>query len=172
MSKYKIEPREKLDTVQRIMNGIESIRQAAEKEYVILSQVGEGVSVSTEISSSQEAYLVSKDNNVIVIEENSYVYGSKKGNKHNKHENKRSKNKKQKKTTKRESKNSSKEWNIQAIKAEDNAFTYSGDRIKVAIIDSGVDYTEDIDVIRQNFIPEEEGVSVIYEDTCGHARQI
>lgn len=42
MSRYKIEPREKLDTVQRIMNGIESIQQAAERLGVVFSSVQRG----------------------------------------------------------------------------------------------------------------------------------
>lgn len=41
--------------------------------------------------------------------------------------------------------------------------------IKVAIIDSGIDYTPDIDVYcRKNFIPGQDEISILYEDLCGH----
>jgi len=66
------------------------------------------------------------------------------------------------------------EWNIAAIHADKTDDIASSQRaIKVAIIDSGIDYTEDIDVyMRKNFIPGEDEVSIIYEDSCGHGTSI
>ncbi|WP_051684982.1 S8 family peptidase [Clostridium sp. KNHs205] len=81
------------------------------------------------------------------------------------------------------------EWNIKAIKADtlkrnnvdpariqvfaSSSNSYTGNRVKVAIIDSGVDYTEDIEVyMRKNFIPGEDGISVLYEDSLGHGSSV
>lgn len=81
------------------------------------------------------------------------------------------------------------EWNIKAIKADtlkmnnvdpaqiqvfaSGSNSYTGNRVKVAIIDSGVDYTEDIEVYtRKNFIPGEDGISVLYEDSLGHGSSV
>lgn len=48
-----------------------------------------------------------------------------------------------------------------------------GQKVKVAIIDSGIDYTSDIDVyLRKNFIPGEDEISVIYEDITGHGTSV
>lgn len=76
-----------------------------------------------------------------------------------------------KKTKKKKFDAKEEEWNIQQINA-DGASTQSATNnaaIKVALIDSGIDYTEDIDVAeRKNFILGDEEVSVIFEDLCGH----
>lgn len=50
-------------------------------------------------------------------------------------------------------------------------------KVKVAIIDSGINYSDDIDVAeRKNFIPDdsgdEEGMSLLYEDISGHGTNI
>ena len=46
-------------------------------------------------------------------------------------------------------------------------------KVKVAILDSGIDYTDEIDVKeRINLIPGEENVSVPFEDTSGHGTSI
>ena len=69
-------------------------------------------------------------------------------------------------------------WNIVSVGSEEGGIlTIDGDAaldpVKVAILDSGVDYTEDIDVyMRKNFIPGEDGISVIYEDISGHGTSV
>ena len=56
------------------------------------------------------------------------------------------------------------EWNMQMINADENS-EKSKDKIKVAIIDSGVDYTNGIKVAeRYNLVPGEEDINIIYED--------
>ncbi len=69
-------------------------------------------------------------------------------------------------------------WNIVSVGSEEGGIlTIDGDAaldpVKVAILDSGVDYTEDIDVyMRKNFIPGEDEISVIYEDISGHGTSV
>ena len=49
----------------------------------------------------------------------------------------------------------------------------SKQKIKVALIDSGVNYSTDIDVVeRKNFIPGHEDISPLYEDISGHGTNI
>lgn len=64
-----------------------------------------------------------------------------------------------------------KEWNIQLINKK-NKYK-SKDKIKVAILDSGIDFTEDIDVKKSiNFVPEEETDFSLFQDTTGHGTSI
>ncbi len=69
-------------------------------------------------------------------------------------------------------------WNIVSVGSEEGGILTIDedaalDPVKVAILDSGVDYTEDIDVyMRKNFIPGEDGISVIYEDISGHGTSV
>lgn len=79
---------------------------------------------------------------------------------------------KKEKNVKKEDYNS--EWNLATIHVDEAETMLSDVRpVKVAIIDSGIDYTEDIDVyMRKNFIPGEDEVSIIYEDSCGHGTSI
>lgn len=61
------------------------------------------------------------------------------------------------------------EWNIECINAK-NAYEDSKkcSRIKVAVLDSGLDYDEDIPFVeREDFFGEEE-LSVLYQDYTGH----
>lgn len=67
------------------------------------------------------------------------------------------------------------EWNLQMINANNNSESEFQiiDKVKVAIIDSGIDYTDDIDVKeRKNFIPEQNDISITYEDLTGHGTAI
>ncbi len=58
------------------------------------------------------------------------------------------------------------EWNLDAINIAGRNPVQNG---KVAIIDSGIDYSQDIDVAeRVNFVPGQDKVSVLYEDNTGH----
>ncbi len=69
-------------------------------------------------------------------------------------------------------------WNIVSVGSEEGGILtidedVALDPVKVAILDSGVDYTEDIDVyMRKNFIPGEDEICVIYEDISGHGTSV
>ncbi|MDE7327561.1 MAG: S8 family peptidase [Lachnospiraceae bacterium] len=70
-------------------------------------------------------------------------------------------------------------WNIVSVGSEESGIRTISEEaaalnpVKVAILDSGVDYTEDIDVyMRKNFIPGEDNISVIYEDISGHGTSV
>ncbi|MDE7210352.1 MAG: S8 family peptidase [Lachnospiraceae bacterium] len=70
-------------------------------------------------------------------------------------------------------------WNIVSVGSAENGLAAIGtdvavaDPVKVAILDSGVDYTDDIDVyMRKNFVPGEDDISVIYEDISGHGTSV
>ena len=58
------------------------------------------------------------------------------------------------------------DWNKQIINVESDAQNIShSSKVKIALIDSGVDYTNDIPIVeRMNFIPGEEDVSPVYDD--------
>lgn len=82
---------------------------------------------------------------------------------------------KRQKVKKREkSKETSQEWNVKMINADTNIDNNAKtDKIKVAILDSGVDMSDEIDVAeRINLVPGEEEVLPIYEDTTGHGTSI
>ncbi|MBQ9983907.1 MAG: S8 family peptidase [Lachnospiraceae bacterium] len=65
------------------------------------------------------------------------------------------------------------QWNIDAINANDKEYEQGADKIKVAILDTGVSATEDIDVAgRVNFIEGEEEVNPLYEDISGHGTSV
>lgn len=64
----------------------------------------------------------------------------------------------------------SNDWNLQAINA-DNAI--ASQQIKVAVLDSGIDMTDNIDVkVRKNFITERPIETPLYEDLCGHGTSV
>lgn len=65
--------------------------------------------------------------------------------------------------------NNNLEWNLDAINLPSKETEQNSEKIKVAIIDSGIDYSNDIDVKeRKNFIPDQDNISVLYEDSTGH----
>ena len=103
---------------------------------------------------------------MLLVEEDGIVTASKK---ESKEKTKATKNEKSKDDI-------DKEWNIKAVKGDDEekeSIISSGDKIKVAIIDSGLDMTENIDVAgRINLIPGEEEVLPLFEDTTGHGTSI
>ncbi len=175
--------------------------QNTTKQYVVISSDGAGNNVETYNMTSFEAAKMRLNSDVLVVEEDGYVYGSDNGNENLNNKEQRikdffQKDKHTKTVERRSSKNSDTEWNIQVIKADNitpedlynesvvtgpafNAVTgpainaETDSKVKVAIIDSGVDYTEDVDVyMRKNFIPGEDDVSIIYEDGCGHGTSV
>lgn len=65
------------------------------------------------------------------------------------------------------------EWNLDIINAENDIKKKDKNTVKVAVIDSGIDYTNGIDVKeRKNFVPGEDNVSILYEDATGHGTSV
>lgn len=66
------------------------------------------------------------------------------------------------------------EWNIKQIQADDlNTSNQKTGKVKVAILDSGVDVGGDIDVTGYvNLIPGEKEVTPLFQDTTGHGTSI
>ncbi len=65
------------------------------------------------------------------------------------------------------------EWNIQAVNADDAAEEAAVRKVKVAVLDSGVDYVTGINLAGYvNFIEEEEELSPIFQDLTGHGTGI
>ncbi len=81
--------------------------------------------------------------------------------------------KKHKKVEKRHKKNESKvEWNVQMIHAENKA-KKSNNKVKIAILDSGVDWGNDIDLAYQtSLVPREEEMTQMFMDGSGHGSSV
>lgn len=81
--------------------------------------------------------------------------------------------KKHKKVEKRHKKNESKvEWNVQMIHAENKA-KKSNNKVKIAILDSGVDWGNDIALAYQtSLVPGEEEMTQMFMDGSGHGSSV
>lgn len=65
------------------------------------------------------------------------------------------------------------QWNIDVINANSGEYEQGGEKIKVAVLDTGVTATEDIDLAGQvNFIEGEEDVNPLYVDISGHGTSV
>ncbi len=75
------------------------------------------------------------------------------------------------------------EWNMDIVNLADSRQKkpekqtaekkVQGKKIRVALVDSGIDDSEDIDVKeRKNFVPGQEGISPVYEDCTGHGTAV
>ena len=135
------------------------------KSFLILAEKDGKKEVSVASLSTREAMRLQKTGeHILVVEEDGYVVGSK--------NDKVKKEKHKKKVKVKSSKDSEYEWNIQAVQADGVSET-STQKVKVAILDSGIDYTGDIDVkMRKNFIPGQDTVYAIYEDSVGHGTNV
>lgn len=135
------------------------------KSFLILAEKDGKKEVSVASLSTREAMRLQKTgDHILVVEEDGYVVGSK--------NDKVKKEKHKKKVKVKSSKGSEYEWNIQAVQADGVSET-STQKVKVAILDSGIDYTGDIDVkMRKNFIPGQDTVYAIYEDSVGHGTNV
>ena len=61
------------------------------------------------------------------------------------------------------------DWSREMINADNVDIVISDDKVKISVIDSGIDFSEDINVKeRYNLIPSEENVSPLYDDLTGH----
>lgn len=65
------------------------------------------------------------------------------------------------------------QWNIDAVNANEKEFKRGKEKIKVAVMDTGVTASEDINVAgRINLIEGEEDVNPLYEDVSGHGTSV
>lgn len=135
--------------------------------------------------SEKEAQKIEKDEQVLSIEENIMLEGSiysangmkiskdrKKTNtkKHRSHQKKKNKTKP---TYISSGENHS--WNREIIHATDvdEGEKASGTKIKVAILDSGIDYLDNIQVAEQrNFLPEQDDFTTMFMDETGHGTAV
>lgn len=134
---------------------------------------------------SNEAKKLEKDNNVLLVEEDILFEGSNietktyENNKNkpniktsrNKTELKKYlKNKRQKNTA---SISTNEQWNIDVINANNQEYKLSNEKVKVAVLDSGISASEDINVkCHVNFVEGEEAVDSLYEDISGHGTSV
>ena len=138
-----------------------------------------------------EAKKLENNQNIVLIEENIIFEASDSEKK--KSTNKKTKNKDDKKENKisayeqmktkmrlkemREQEsvgvNVGEQWNIDVINANEQEYQTGTDKIKVAILDTGVTATEDIEVAgRVNFVDGEEDIHPLYEDVSGHGTSV
>ncbi len=172
-----------------------------EKDYIVRTKTKEGLSkikkkysVSDEINdnredhlgdnktvsvklSGEQAELLSDNDDVKFIEEDKFVTASShssKGKAEFKKGNQYIKDKKvHKKKVKHYKKNtSSTEWNVRMINAKKKAGK-APHRIKVAILDSGIDWGNDIDLAYQiSLVPGEEEMTQVFMDGNGHGSSV
>jgi minor extracellular protease Epr len=135
-----------------------------EEQYVIISETSEGYNVTKDTLTLEEANFVRMRNGIIVIEEDGVVTGcSVKNNIFDKEEHEKKVNKNL----------SPENWNKKIINSSSDKYSVSGPAIKIALIDSGVNYDPNINVVeRKNFIEYDEDVSYLYEDISGHGTSI
>ena len=66
-----------------------------------------------------------------------------------------------------------KEWNMDIVNLADGSGKKPEKKVRVALIDSGIDDSDDIEVKeRKNFVPDQEGISPVYEDCTGHGTAV
>lgn len=126
--------------------------------------------VSLELSGEQAEKLESSDKTEY-IEEDSIVTASTKGKKKG-HWNKKKKAKHAKKENRHKKNHSSVEWNVRMIKAESTK--ESGEHpVKIAILDSGIDWGNDINLAYQtSLVPGEEEMTQVFMDGSGHGSSV
>ena len=120
--------------------------------------------------SKNEATKIKKTSGIKFIEEDLYV-------KANSNKNHIWKNKSihKKNTVQIKENNSSNEWNVRMIRADKIKKSNSKKKIKIAILDSGVDYGTDINIHPSNtisLIPGEEEMSPLFMDGTGHGNSV
>ena len=124
--------------------------------------------ISLELSESEAAEL-SVDDNIEFIEEDAIVEGSTQKDKVILNEKKF--HKKQKKVNKKNS--SDHEWNVQMINADKIKKNKLKKKIKIALLDSGVDAGNDISLAYSiSLVPGEEEMTKIFMDGSGHGSSV
>lgn len=126
--------------------------------------------ISLELSDSAIQTLA-EDDSVVYIEEDAIVEASANGTKEKKtHIKSKKPHKIKKKVLKKNS--SSTEWNVRMIKADKHK-EENAERIKVAILDSGIDWGNDINLRYQiSLVPGEEEMTQIFMDGTGHGSSV
>lgn len=130
--------------------------------------------VSVELSGSEVSTL-EEDDSVVYVEEDAIVEASTNASKEKKVHIKNKKPHKMKE--KRQKKNtSSAEWNVRMIKADENMNVNADEsleRVKVAILDSGIDWGNDINLVYQiSLVPGEEEMTQVFMDGTGHGSSV
>lgn len=147
------------------------IASSEENQYVIIKEVANGHEVVTDTMTQYQANCLKSNDDIVVVEKDGEVKGSWTEN------NIFDKNQ-QEKNVNENSHSSTREWNMQIINADTNSAlsvvnSVTGSAIKIALIDSGVNYSEHINIVeRKNFIEDDENVSYLYEDISGHGTSI
>lgn len=146
-----------------------NISNETEKQYVVVSKSKDTHNVDTyKLTSLAARKMKQSDDTILVIEENGTVFGSTTEGTGTWKGNKAQKEQYSKVADTRSFKNLEQEWNVHAVRAT-NVQSPNNEKVKIAIIDSGVDFTQDIDVaLRKNFVPGEDEIPVLYEDRTGH----
>lgn len=131
--------------------------------------------IATVELSGMETAALEEDDTVVYVEEDATVEASaaivKKGKEHIKE---KKKHKMKENTHKRNT--SSAEWNVRMIKADGNIKKKSdkkANRIKIAVLDSGIDWGNDINLAYQiSLVPGEEEMTQIFMDGTGHGTSV
>lgn len=123
----------------------------------------EDVKTFTAELSEKEVRELEQDDRVELVEEDICVQGSSSAGK----------NRMQKTARKEKKETEEPEWNIDILNLENGGRKPADTKIRVAVIDSGMDANEDIEVTeRKNFVPGQEGISPVYEDCTGHGTSV
>ena len=114
---------------------------------------------------------LAEDSDVVYIEEDAVVEASENSYKEGKIHIKNKKPHKMKKKV-LEKNSSSTEWNVRMIKAGKNK-RKNNERIKIAILDSGIDWGNDINLAYQvSLVPGEEEMTQVFMDGTGHGSSV
>lgn len=128
--------------------------------------------VSVQLSSSQINKL-ENDNNIKYLEKDEVIEGS--TMKTSVKSSYTIKNKHSKKETRVKKNKSSDEWNVQMINADEVAKENNkeNERIKIAILDSGIDWGNDINLAYQiSLVPGEDEMTQVFMDGSGHGSSV
>ena len=147
-----------------VISTSKAVKKESVSNYVIVKETNkmEQPTIITELLTEKEANSIADEANTICVEPDIELSGA-------------SVKKAKIKRVHKKIKENQTQWNMQMLNADKKVETINkkDDKIKVAIIDSGVDFSSDIDVaVRKNFIPGEEEVSILYEDGSGHGTSV
>lgn len=126
-------------------------------------------------ATEEEIKEIKKEDSVVYVEEDIILNGSKKGKSKKLTKLQKEKQKKIEDMKERLSeKEDNTSWNIEMVGADEvEDATVPKHKIKVAVIDSGMDFTEHYDVKEYiNFIEEDEDIAIQYQDQTGHGTAV
>lgn len=146
-----VESEEHINTLEKNYNVVDTSEYekplAAEKNMLSISMTGD------------EARELQSKKDVLLVERDTLMKACSRGNRKIEVRKNNSKNRKKG------------EWNLQAIKVNVNRThsTEAKKKVKVAVLDSGVDYDNDIEIAESiNLVPGEEDMSPLFVDDTGH----